>query len=643
MTKLYQKLALAALAAVAFTLGAKAQTAFYTQTFAGGIPTTWTATPAPVAGVGGWVWENRALHASNPDTYKIDTLASTTRANGWALYDSSRDCSGTQDAKLISPVINCTGKTTVVIEFQEWYRKFSDSTALMVSRDGGATWTYFRIKENVCTINQYCSTDPTGHTAGNNPTTVQINVSSVAANQANVKFGFRFVSNAGTGTAQSAGGCAYQWKVDDVRVLDGLVTYASNYKVRFPFRPDSWMTPSTQLSPLTWAVQAVNLGTQARTGVSSTVTINKTGVTTPVFTNTRSTPWGGTGTISLGAGGSGTDTLTILHGQTFTPPTTPTFYQFKYDLAADAPSQFPDNATYSNFFGVSDNLFLKTAWDPTTNEPNVASATSTGAAGDKLEWGIVYDVINNTDASGNRLLATGVTYALAKSAASGAFANEAITATLSKWVDANNDNAIDFATEMVAVGLGTETIPASYTNFGIRTLALDDLGTGNAGVALEANTKYFIAIEAPIPVLIAYDNQINDNDYVGVVTQGLHTTTAAGVSTWFSGFSGGQMPVVGLYLAPVTATEKTKSTNFNVSVFPNPTSELVTMTASFEKTTNAVYEVTDLAGKVIFTESHKNVTNDTFKYDVRALAAGAYNIVLRTEAGVQSSRFTVAK
>ncbi len=643
MTKLYTKLALAALSVVAFTLGAKAQNVIYSQTFSGAIPAGWTTSPVATAGgFNGWVWENATLAAANASTYRIAPIASTTAADGWMLFDSDRDCSGTQDAKLISPVINCTGKPTVVIEFQEFYRKYVDSTALMVSGDGGATWTYMRIKENVCTNTQYCSSDPTGHAAatGNNPTTVQIDISSVAANNANVKFGFRFVSNAALG-AQA--GCAYQWKIDDVRVLDGITTYASNYKVKLPLRPDNYLFPSAQLSPLSFATLATNLGTQARTNVASTVKVTENIPAAPVlFTNTRNTPWGGAGTISLGVPGSGTDTATILHTATYTPPSTPNaFYKFQYDLTADAPSLLPNNSTYSNTFGVSDSTFLKTTWNLTANEPWVANATTTGSAtATSLEWGVFYDVVNGAPSVNTK--ATTVYYSVAKPGPT-KFAGETIVANLYKWDDANADNSIDFTTELTQVGLATENLDSTfYTNFDIRTLAMADFTTGAYGVTLDAGGKYFVSITAPVEVYIGYDNRLLDNDYASV-TQGLHPLDASGAGTWFSGFSSGVIPVIGLNVKTMTATDAPKNTAFKTNVFPNPTADVVNMVTSFGAATNATYEITDFTGKILFTESHKNVTNDTFTYNTRTLAAGTYNIVLRTDAGVQTSRFTVVK
>ncbi len=644
MTKLYTKLVLAALSIVAFTLGAKAQNVIYSQTFAGGIPASWTTSPVATAtGFNGWKWENAALAAANASGFRIAPIASTTAADGWMLFDSDRDCSGTQDVKLISPVINCTGKATVVIEFQEFYRKYRDSTALMVSNNGGTTWTYLRIKENVCTDTQYGSSDPAGHAVatGNNPTTIQMDISAVAANSANVKFGFRFVSNAGIGTQA---GCGYQWKIDDVRVLDGLTTYASNYKVKFPFRPDNYLYPSAQITPITFATLATNLGTQARTNVSSTVKVTENIPAAPVlFTNTRNTPWGGAGTISLGIPGSGTDTATILHTATYTPPSTPnTFYKFQYDMTADAPSLLPNNSTYSNTFGVSDSTFLKTTWNLTANEPAVSSATTTGSTtATSLEWGLFYDITNGAPATVTK--ATSVYYSVAKPGPLG-FAGENIVVNLYKWVDANTDNSIDFATELTQVGLATETLDSTfYSDFDIRTIAMSDFTSGAYGVALDAGGKYFVSITAPVSVYIVYDNRINDNDYVGVVAQGLHPLDASGAGIWFSGFSSGILPVIGLNVQTMVGTETPKNTVFKTNVFPNPTSDVVTMIANFGTEMNAVYEVADFTGKVLFTESHKNVTSDTFTYNTRALAAGTYNIVLRTDAGVQTSRFTVVK
>ena len=112
MNKMYKILGFVLLCAT-FAISANAQGTFYTQNFAGALPTGWSA--------GGWVWKDTIL-PSTPQNIRIGTIRSTTKSNGFAVYDSDFICNlnGNQDAKLTSGTINCTGKATVVLEFQEW-------------------------------------------------------------------------------------------------------------------------------------------------------------------------------------------------------------------------------------------------------------------------------------------------------------------------------------------------------------------------------------------------------------------------------------------------------------------------------------------------------------------------------------------
>ena len=189
------------------SLGSAAKTTatpFWTESFGSGnattLPTGWSA-----AGGNGvnltWKWTN----AASTGAFTLGPLNSTTASNGWMIYDSDviGDANPTVTplvGTLTSPVFSCAGKPTVAISFQQFFRRFQDTCILEVSNDGGTNYTQFSVLPN----NSFASNTslPT------NPTLTTINVSSVAANQANVRIRFRYIG-------VLAGG-AFNWMIDDV-------------------------------------------------------------------------------------------------------------------------------------------------------------------------------------------------------------------------------------------------------------------------------------------------------------------------------------------------------------------------------------------------------------------------------------------
>jgi hypothetical protein len=185
----------------------------WTENFSSGtttsLPTGWTATAGTGLGNATWYWTKNAASGS----FNIGALNSTTASNGWMIYnsDSIGDLFPTVlplTGSLISPTINCASNSSVMVTFQQLFRKFRDSTYLDVSNDGGATWGYtFPIKENNDMGNNT--------TNAKNPTLVRVNITSAAANKANVKLRFRYVINVNSG----AGG-TFNWLIDDINVTE---------------------------------------------------------------------------------------------------------------------------------------------------------------------------------------------------------------------------------------------------------------------------------------------------------------------------------------------------------------------------------------------------------------------------------------
>jgi hypothetical protein len=141
--------------------------------------------------------------------FAIPAITSTTAANGFALFDSDLDCSGNQITNLTTKFpINLDTQAGVLLRFEQYYRRFSDSTFVFVSNDS-INWVKFAVNKNLAN-NDFSALDLTI-----NPDVQELNISSVAANQDSVWIRFQFYS---PNTLGADAGCAYAWMIDDITI-----------------------------------------------------------------------------------------------------------------------------------------------------------------------------------------------------------------------------------------------------------------------------------------------------------------------------------------------------------------------------------------------------------------------------------------
>lgn len=162
---------------------------------------------------GNWTIYNDAFNSDDwvigttgsAGSFSIGAINSTTAANGFALYDSDFMCSFDQLAYLqyASAIALDPLATTVTVDFEQFYRKYTDEVFIDVSTDGGATWSFFQL--NAAYLQDELSP---------NPDFVSVDISSVAAGQASIMIRFTFFSGPGNGGS----GCDYSWMIDDVSV-----------------------------------------------------------------------------------------------------------------------------------------------------------------------------------------------------------------------------------------------------------------------------------------------------------------------------------------------------------------------------------------------------------------------------------------
>ena len=263
-------------------------------------------------------------------TYSIGLIASTTAANGFALFDSDNDCSGNQIAHLTTTSsINLVGHPTVRLKFQQLYREDADSTRIGISTNG-TTWAYLPI-----------NTTYTADAMSANPETVKVDISSVAGNQATVWVRFTYYSPTAASTWGASygtnNGCGYNWLVDDAVIEDIPAIDAAITKATIA-APDCDLTSTEKV-----ILNIKNNGIAAMTGFSLSYKVN---LLTPV-TETY------TGSVAAGA----TATYTFTGMANFSAPGVVQTVATAITLTGDAdPSNDKDTARTENLIPTVDTL-----------------------------------------------------------------------------------------------------------------------------------------------------------------------------------------------------------------------------------------------------------------------------------------------
>ncbi len=235
-------------------------------------------------------------------------IASTSGGN-FAKFDSDALGSGSsvQNATItMASPINLSTYSNVSISFESYYRNFQGDCFVGVSTNG-TTWTNYPVHA-LLPLNE--STE--------NPEFVEINISSVAANQATVWVRFQYV-----------GGWDYAWMIDDVQFAEGYndnLIMNQTYLYGGPQQLDYYIIPTSQIMDFTFGAWVTNNGVNAQNSTILNVKVNdgssdiynqsSAPVTVPAFgidslewgTSTAWTPPGaGTYTVTHTVSSSATD------------------------------------------------------------------------------------------------------------------------------------------------------------------------------------------------------------------------------------------------------------------------------------------------------------------------------------------------
>lgn len=540
-------------------------------------PSNWT-----MGGPGTHSW----VIGNTPPTgaYAIDTINSTTAANGWALYDSDL-YNGPSDNAWIQNAnpIDLSGHPAVQLRFEEYYRKFRDQTFVEVSTDG-TNFTSIEVNSQV-QVNEFG-----GGSATANPNTVTIPISALAGNQSTVYIRFRFTST---------DGADYSWQVDDVSIsaivgnnismvnaeLTPYNDYATTTWDSLPYS----IYPITELRPLGLTMKYTNNGATAE---DATGTI------------TTSDGYSESGTANIGLG----DTATFLvPGVGYTPTATVGTYTVNYSVAGtNTDTDTSDNAL-SKSFKVSNGIYG-------LDQGGVAYALDDSA-------GVAFKVANGFYVNVDELLVS-IDVAFAPNSATGVD----VGAMLLDPNTTNFDPIVESpyhvleASDLSAVGEET------FVSF-----------VFDPPYQLTAGTDYLAAIQhfggAEVKVAGAENIPVKQTCFIFRSSR----------NDWF--YLGDATPMIRMHFAtPIGIMESDMQNGVGLGQnHPNPANASTTVTYSLNNSAKVNMDLFDINGKLVRNLVQGTMAPGEHRLDISTadLQDGVYFYTLTTDGAVSTKRMTV--
>ena len=133
-----------------------------------------------------------------------------------------------------------------------------------------------------------------------------------------------------------------------------------------------------------------------------------------------------------------------------------------------------------------------------------------------------------------------------------------------------------------------------------------------------------------------YMDYVNDN-WMNMFTQGQSTSMHNIISQFRSTIptSNGLDSIIGI--------EKINQLVLDVSIFPNPAANSVTVSCQLTKTSDLTVSLSNLLGETLYATELKNVLDVNLPIDLSCMANGVYNLSLRNNDGVINRKVVLAK
>jgi hypothetical protein len=512
----------------------------------------------------------------------VDPNNTVTNENGYALFDSDAvgQDGGNQDAFMtFTGSIDCSMYPNVVLEFNQRVRMWQTTeTIFEVSNNNGATWIQFPVNLDKATSTLYQENS-------------QVNISTAAGGQANVKLRLRYI-----------GSWDYAWLVDDLKIveqpaydlrsLSPFVAGTNNLGLEYGKTPVAHLDASYDIGG-----SAFNFGSATNTNTVANVNF-------------------GSGLSYNYSIGSILTNDTISYGATETPNLSVGVYNGAYTVSsteeATGSALFANNTKNRNF-EVTNNVY---ALDGIGVNPASAQTTTTlGSNSFNTPTGTIFANMYHLRGGNTNNVVVSLEIGIANTTNAGTTIQVAMIDTATFFADGyqslsdlnGNVAESDFYTVTAA-----DVSAGKITVFFPQPVALAD-DAYYAAVLTEVN--------AATNIRILNDETVLQPSYASMI----HLIGDATYSNGNAFAIRMNMGVLGL----------DETADANLSVYPNPSSEVVTIESNM---TEGSIQIIDLTGKVV---AKQTVNGTATAFNTSALTNGMYTVILTNGSTVETRKFIV--
>ncbi len=516
----------------------------------------------------------------------VDPNNTVTNENGYALFDSDLvgTSTGTQDAIMTyTGSINCSSYPNVILEFNQRIRMWQTTeTIFELSNDNGTTWVQFPVNLDKATSTLYQETS-------------QVNVTSVAGGQANVKFRLRYI-----------GAWDYAWLVDDVKIVEQPA-----YDLR-------------SLSPFVVGTnnEGIEYGKTPVAHLDATYDIGGSILNFGSATNTNTVA-----NVNFGAGfnynyavGSIISGDTLSYGATETPSLTVGNYSGVYTISSSeeaAGSPLFTNNTGKRNFAVTNSVYSIDGIG--VNPAELQTTTTLGSNSFTTTTGTIFANMYHLR-GGNT---NNVVVSLEIGISSATTANTQIQVSM-----------IDTAEMITIDGFQSLTdLNGNVAESDYYTITAADIAAGKITVFFPqpvalADGAYYASVITEVDasntniIRILNDETVLQPWYASVI----HLINDGGT------YSNGNSLAIRMNMGVLGLDE---SANANLTVYPNPSTDVVTIESNV---TEGSIQIIDFTGKVI---ANQTVNGVATSFNTAALSNGMYTVILTNGSTVETRKFIV--
>ncbi len=330
---------------------------------------------------------------------------------------------------------------------------------------------------------------------------------------------------------------------------------------------------------------------------------------------------------------------------------------YNVDASVDDSPEVNSDQEVTTQFVLSNNVYCKGRWDLANNRPIQTTAFRRGA-GTEVEFMAAFPI-----AKGLGFKLDSLQFYMSSDSTLDKIPAGALSAYVYEWEDINGDVFVS-TDEFTIVGFSEINLADQTTNNAwLKLPIVDYVELEGPAVIPGDNKQYVIGIRyrGAINCFFGFDGGYDHTAYLDDQFATIGFTNDIDlpyflVSAWDDNLNQPDLAAYGLFadnassLAAAlylgeyeSSTQDLNKTMVNITMSPNPTSNVLTVESQFANSTKYVnYLLRDNMGRLVASQQRDlNSNYDKTTFDVSQLAAGQYFVIVQTEEGFKGEWFTV--